>query len=194
VGVSAKGLGLSVNERNRRVDGLGRAYAGSHLQIQLWINRRSTELTQAVLTVLPSLASLNPKIRWASPLEGARFAEYQDREFLRAVGLERCAPQLNRFWPWGGPVWDALAAVETPRTPDCRGVLLVEAISHVSEVYGCGCKASATHRKKIEAALDLTKHWLGVSSNSDWTGPLYQSANGLARAGGPMGVSRRSAR
>ena len=162
------------------MDGLGRAYAGSQLQIQLWVNRRSRELTQAVLAVLPSLASLGPRIRWVSPLEGTRFAEYQDREFLRAVALKRCAPQLSRFWPRGGPVWDALAAVETARTPDCGGVLLVEAKSHVSEVYSGGCKASARSRKRIEEALKSTKRWLGASSDSDWTGALYQSANRLA--------------
>jgi len=169
-----------VNDRNRRVDGLGRAYAGSQLQIQLWINRRSRELTQSVLAVLPSLASLDPRVRWVSPLESSGFVEYHDHDFLRAVGLERCAPELSRFWPRGGPVWDALAAVETTRTPDCRGVLLVEAKSHVSEVYGCGCKASARSRKRIEAALELTKRWLGASSDADWTGALYQSANRLA--------------
>ena len=169
-----------MNERNRRVDGLGRAYAGSQLQIQLWVNRWSRELTQAVLAVLPSLASLGPRIRWVSPLEGAGFAEYQDRDCLRAVGLEGCAPQLSRFWPRGGPVWDALAAVETARTPDCRGALLVEAKSHVSEVYGGGCKASPRSRNGIDEALELTKRWLGASSDSDWTGALYQSANRLA--------------
>jgi hypothetical protein len=169
-----------VNERNRRVDGLGRAYAGSQLQIQLWVTRRSTQLTQALLAALPSLAPQNPRIRWVSPLEDGGFAEYQDREFLRAVGLERCTPQLSRFWPRGGPVWDALAAVETARTLDCRGVLLVEAKSHVSEVFGGGCKASARSRKRIEEALELTKRWLGASPDSDWTGALYQSANRLA--------------
>ena len=169
-----------MNDRSRRVDGLGRAYAGSQLQIQLWVNRRSTELTQAVLTGLPSLASLDPRIRWVSPLEGAGFVEYQDRDFLRAVGLEHCGPQLSRFWPRGGPFWDALAAVETARSPDCQGVLLVEAKSHVSEVYSGGCKASASSRTRIEEALELTKRWLGAPSDADWTGALYQSANRLA--------------
>lgn len=169
-----------MRESNRRVDSLGRAYAGSQLQIQLWVNRRSTELMQAVLAALPSLAPLNSKIHWVSPLEGAGFVEYQDREFLRAVRLEGCAPELSRFWPRGGPVWDALAAVETARTPDCPGVLLVEAKSHASEVYSGGCKASTRSRKRIEEALELTKCWLGASSDSDWTGALYQSANRLA--------------
>ena len=169
-----------MNDRNRRVDSLGRAYAGSQLQIQLWVNRRSSELAQAMLSVLPFLASLNPKIRWVSPLEGAAFAEYQDRDFLRAVALDGCAAKLSRFWPRGGPVWDALAVVETARTPDCRGVLLVEAKSHVREIYGGGCKASARSRKAIEEALEPTKRWLGASSDSDWTGTLYQSANRLA--------------
>jgi len=169
-----------VSERIRRVDSLGQACAGSQLQIQLWVNRRSRELSQAVLAAFPSLASLNPKIRWVSPLESAGFVEYQDREFLHAVALERCAAALSRFWPRGGPVWDALAVVETARTPGWRGVLLVEAKSHVREVYGGGCKASERSRKAIEAALELTKRWLGASPDSDWTGALYQSANRLA--------------
>jgi hypothetical protein len=59
-------------------------------------------------------------------------------------------------------------------------VVLVEAKSHVSEVYGGGCKASARSRKRIDEALELTKRWLGIPSEPDWTGALYQSANRLA--------------
>jgi hypothetical protein len=36
-----------------RVDELGRAFAGSQLQIQIYVNRREKELSQAVLNALP---------------------------------------------------------------------------------------------------------------------------------------------
>ena len=50
----------------------------------------------------------------------------------------------------------------------------------IKEIYGSGCKASPKSRKKIEDALNKSKKWCGVSRNTDWTGPLYQSANRLA--------------
>lgn len=169
-----------MTESRDRVDDSGRAYAGSQLQIQLYVNRRADELSQHVLEALPSLASLGSDIRWVSPLESERFVEYQDRAFLRAVGLEHLASQLSGFWPSGGPVWDALAAVGFEKYPGVKGVILVEAKSHASEVYGGGCRAAPRSRKTIEAALGATKAWLGVPENADWAGPLYQSANRLA--------------
>ena len=169
-----------MSERSDRVDDLGRAYAGSQLQLQIWVNRQPDELSRRVVDALPSLASLNPRLHWVSPLEREKFVEYQDRAFLRALELESLDPQLKRFWPRGGPVWDALAAVEIGGDPAPRGVVLVEAKSYPNEIYGPGCQASPRSRKKIETALRKTKSWLGVPKNIDWTGPLYQSANRLA--------------
>ena len=169
-----------MTERQARVDDSGRAYAGSQLQIQIYVNRRPDELSRHVLGALPSLASSGADIRWVSPLESETFIEYQDRAFLRAVGLEHLAGALRRFWPRGGPVWDALAVVKLRWDPNQRGVILVEAKSHPSEVYGSGCQASPRSREKIDAALSDTKRWLGVPQNVDWTGPLYQSTNRLA--------------
>jgi hypothetical protein len=163
-----------------RVDHLGRAYAGSQLQIQIYVNRRSGELSRRIVEALPSLAPLSPRLRWVSPLECQKFSELQDREFLRALGLGHLDGQLRRFWPRGGPVWDALAAVDIESDPARRGVVLVEAKSYPAEIYGAGCQASPRSRKKIEAALRKTKSWLGVPEDIDWTGPLYQSANRLA--------------
>ncbi len=161
-----------------RVDKSGRAFAGSQLQIQIYVNLRRDELTQSILDSLPSLASLDPHLRWVSPLEKENFAEYQDSAFLQALGLGHLGNLMREFWPRGGPVWDALAVLEVEEGPS--GVLLVEAKSHPQEIYGSGCQASPKSRSKIEEALLLTKRWLGVKEELDWTGPLYQSANRLA--------------
>lgn len=164
-----------------RVDECGRAYAGSQLQIQIYVNRRSEELSRGVLRALPSLASLKARLSWVSPLEAEKFAEYQDRAFLAAVGVEHLARCLSNFWPPGGPVWDALAAVEIPGAAESNGVVLVEAKSHPGEIYGNACGASdPSSLKKIGAALNQTKRSLGVAEDVDWKGRLYQSANRLA--------------
>ena len=165
---------------NPRSDDLGRAYAGSQLQIQIYANRRAKELSQKIIQGLPSFASLDPCLHWTSPLEKDKFAEYQDSAFLKACGFEHLSSVLRKFWPRGGPVWDALARVEYGEEQTGRGVLLVEAKSHPPEIYGSGCQASPKSRRKIEEALLLTKRWLGVKEDIDWTGPLYQSANRLA--------------
>jgi hypothetical protein len=162
-----------------RVDELGRAFAGSQLQIQIYVNRRQEELSQAVTNALPSLASLSTQLHWVSPLEKDKFAEYKDVDFLRALGLKHLAPKLKGFWPFRGPNWDALAAVELGKNTD--GVVLVEAKSHPSEIYGGGCQASSPKSlRMIETALQQTKRRLGATEDTDWTGPLYQSANRLA--------------
>lgn len=166
--------------KTTRVDELGQAYAGSQLQIQIYVNRRSEELSQKVIQGLPDLASLHPRLNWVSPLEKDRFIEYQNTAFLKACGLEHLSAELKAFWPRGGPVWDALASVELQKDKTSKGILLVEAKSCPAEIYGSGCKASPKSRKKIEDALNRTKKWCGVSADNDWTGPLYQSANRMA--------------
>jgi hypothetical protein len=164
-----------------RADESGRAFKGSQLQVQLYVNRRRDELDAAVRAALPTLDEAVETLRWASPLESERFAEYQDVAFLRAVGLERLAPELARFWPArGGPVWDGLARVELRRSGE--GVLLVEGKSYPKELYGSGCTARSEESKRlIRAALESTQRWLGLSVDAElWLGPLYQSANRLA--------------
>ena len=167
-------------EAQERTDVRGRAYAGSQLQIQIYVNRLQEKLNTAILNALPSLAALDPTIRWTSPLEADNFAEYQDLAFLKAGGRECLDENLKDFWTRGGPVWDGLAIAEFGGNQGKHGTILVEAKSHVPEVYGNGCQASEVSRKKILAALDRTKQWLGVPQDSNWTGPLYQSANRLA--------------
>src|SRR5205823_2896442 len=96
--------------RHRRIDPEEAGVThGSQLQIQIYVNRRSGDLTEAVLDALPSLASRTRKICWTVPLEHEAFAEPQDDDFLRAVGYGELASKLAEFWPARGPVWDALA-------------------------------------------------------------------------------------
>jgi hypothetical protein len=170
-----------VTYENARVDNFGMAYAGSQLQIQIYVNRRVKELSQKIIQGLPSLNSLSFRLDWVSPLEKEKFAEYQESAFLKAFGFENLTGALRSFWPRGGPVWDALASIEIRRDTNQRGILLVEAKSHPPEIYGGGMRAKARESKeKIGRALDRTKKWLGVSPDMDWTDPLYQSANRMA--------------
>jgi hypothetical protein len=58
---------------------------------------------------------------------------------------------------------------------------LVEAKSHIGEVYGPGCDAHAKASvEKIRGAIAKTKVWCGAPPGANWEGPLYQSANRLA--------------
>jgi hypothetical protein len=152
---------------------MGRAYAGSQRQIQTYVNERTQALNSAVAQSLSQYGLDEKDIHWVSPLEVDTYSEYQDSEFLERVGLGHLTPQLLKFWPPGGPCWDALARIE-------GGCLLIEAKSHVSEIGGGGCRASSKSKEKIETALDATKAWLGVSPDVDWTARLYQAANRYA--------------
>lgn len=160
-----------------RTDEIGRAFKGSQLQIQIYVNRRQQELNEAIVQAHPTLAELNPEFRWVSPLESCQCEEYRDEAFLSALGLERFLPDLKVFWPPRGPVWDGLACLSTD---EGAGVLLVEAKSYPEEMYGSGCQASAPSLKKINAAFDELERWLGVKRREVWIGSLYQSANRLA--------------
>ncbi len=156
-----------------RVDSTGRAYAGSQKQIQTYVNEKRSELNSAIAQALSRYKIDEKEIHWVSPLREDRYSEYQDSEFLQRIGSGNHAPQLQEFWPRGGPCWDALARTTA-------GCVLVEAKSHVREIHGGGCDASPTSKKKIQDALDSTKAWLGVAGITDWTGRLYQSANRYA--------------
>jgi hypothetical protein len=156
-----------------RVDSVGRARAGSQRQIQTYVNEAKQELNSAIAKSLAQYNLGENDIQWVSPLAEDTYSEYQDSEFLERVGLASVAPQLREFWPKGGPCWDALARVK-------GGCLLVEAKSHVREIYGGGCKAKPPSKQTIETACNATKIWLGVSPSTDWMSGLYQSANRYA--------------
>jgi hypothetical protein len=156
-----------------RIDSTGRAYAGSQRQIQTFVNERTHALNFAIAQSLSRYDLAEKDIHWVSPLAADTYVEYRDSEFLERIELGFLAPRLLEFWPRGGPCWDALARIE-------GGCLLIEAKSHVPEIYSGGCGASPRSKQKIQTAFDATKVWLGVSRDVDWMGRLYQSANRYA--------------
>jgi hypothetical protein len=159
-----------------RVAQNGRAYAGSQRQIQTYVNLQTDTLSASIIKAL-SLTE-NSRIVWVSPLASDSYNEYRDSEFLHVLGLTRLTPMLVKFWPRGGPCWDALARIE--RDGRIVGCILVEAKSHILEICGSGCGAKGASLKRILEALAETKKWLGVTQQTPWTGTLYQSANRYA--------------
>ena len=165
--------------RGKRTDAAtGRAFSGSQMHLQVWVNRRREALSRALLLALP-ISDPGAQVEWVSPLESEKFGEYKDAAFLSALGLGSHAAALHTFWPRGGPVWDGLARVK--RSTNAQdAVVLVEAKSYPTEIVGKGCQAGPESRPTIEGALDETARWLGVSRPDTWTGGLYQSANRIA--------------
>lgn len=174
---------MKVKERSSRVDRFGRAYAGSQRQIQTWVNMRPKELEYNILKELSKQSSSSPpansKILWVSPLAQDKFAEYQDEEFLTALGLGKLCSELHGFWPKGGPSWDALGVINSPSD---HGYILIEAKSHQGELASeCGAKDPASVRQ-IHDSLAKAQRWVGFGAVDpvQWTKPFYQYANRVA--------------
>ena len=159
----------------------GRARRGSQRQLQDYVNDHPDVLSQAILDLLPNrVRELGAKIRWVSPLARDGYREYRDADFLRLVGLGGYVNDLAEFWPSMGPSWDALGIISDPGGKMKPGVILMEAKSHIPEIYGSGCQASPESLAKIEAAIGQARSWCSVSTCENWLGPLYQSANRIA--------------
>jgi predicted DNA binding CopG/RHH family protein len=156
-----------------------RASKGSQWQVQTYINWRAGDLQSAIENEVEDLRGA--EFEWVSPLTEHGFREFRDADFLSRVGLEQHARALRAFWPVRGPVWDALAIVQT-KDSNQPGVLLIEAKSHPGEMLSAGSRAKARASvKRIHAALKMTQSWLGVSASpDDWMGELYQHGNRLA--------------
>lgn len=167
-----------------RQDDAGSAYAGSQLQTQLYVNRRTQQLDEAIRNAFADLAGAI--LEWRSPRHPRAedgYREYWDTSFLKRLDLESLIGELPKLWPVGGPHWDALGAVHLPGD-DRPGVLLVEGKSYPAELFGSGtgAKPGSNSRKLIEKSLGQTQQILGVEDQTpeDWCGRLYQSANRLA--------------
>jgi hypothetical protein len=110
---------------------------------------------------------------WRSPLTNDEYAEYRDEDFLKRIGEEKLIPNLNEFWPTRGPQWDGLARCDDT-------VLLVEAKSHISELFST-CQAEAPESiKRIEDAFAETAGYLRANRSAPWTLNFYPLANRIA--------------
>lgn len=163
------------------MNGPGRAKRGSKRQLQDYVNLKQSVLDAAILSALPAkIQQSSPQISWLSPLAAEQFREYRDAEFLSVLGLGQYSGELRKFWPERGPCWDGLAVLRTALPGSLPIALLVEAKSHVPEVYGDGCQAGETSRALIDKSMAAAKKWCGATIEADWAGSLYQSANRIA--------------
>jgi hypothetical protein len=158
------------------------AAAGSQRHLQLYINLDAEALDARLRKSFPELSSAS--FDWRSPLASDAYREYWDRGFLEAVDQGQNAHALAQFWPRGGPHWDGLAVIARSGRP--RGILLVEAKAHVSELLAgspIGASVADSSRRQIEHALAWTQGNMGICGRgaTSWCDtPLYQSANRLA--------------
>ena len=99
---------MSEPRRAARIDANGRAFAGSQLQMQLYVDRHRSVLDRAIREA----TGLVGELEWVSPVRKAEFREFKDAPFLHALRLENLTQSLRAFWPTSGPRWDGLARVE----------------------------------------------------------------------------------
>lgn len=159
----------------------GRAEKGSRFHLQNLIKDEQTKLNTAIMYTRPSLKSwlLSPPT-WVSPLSQDNYKEYQDREFLEKINCIEVYPQLKKFWPNRGLVWDGLATLSGIHGE--KGVILLESKSHLEEVINpsYAIKASPKSREKINTSLNIVKSALGVDESVNWLGDVYQHSNRIA--------------
>jgi hypothetical protein len=83
------------------------------------------------------------------------------------------------FPPWLFNLTTPLGIIQMPQCDPAA--IMVEAKSHVAEIYGDGCKAENENSLRlIERSISAVKAYLGVPDNADWVGPLYQYTNRLS--------------
>ena len=150
----------------------GRRLRGSQRWLQLVVNRHPEIIDGAISSAL-NLAG-GDSIQWLSPLESDNFTEYRDQAFLTRLGIDLPRRRLSDFWPQKGPLWDGLARTGSGRC------LLVEAKGNIAEFDSTPSGASGSSLRRIMAALEETRTFLKVHSDTDWSKCFYQYANRLA--------------
>ena len=140
--------------------------------MQLAANRRPEVLDEVIAAALG--LGQDEVFRWLSPVGSEGFTEYRDQAFLDLLAIDTPHRRLEQFWPKGGPVWDGLARTSGGRC------LLVEAKANIPEFNSSPSASSEASLTTIKQALDETRSFLRVRSETDWSRCFYQYANRLA--------------
>ena len=144
---------------------------GSQKYIQKLINLNAHLINRKIIEAFDLKENLN--IEWVSPLLNDHYAEYRDKDFLSRLGLDALREDLRKFWPRGGPQWDALAMGDD-------NIFLVEAKSHISEIRSSSRVKNPASVKLIEKSLSDTRKFIGSKTKADWLSYFYQYTNRLA--------------
>lgn len=145
----------------------------------------SQRLLQAAVAGYPDLLnkalqkagaiSNSETVSWTSPLEKDQFKEFQDQAALEKIGVAGSITYpLCKFWPKGGPVWDATGITSSGRP------VLVEAKAHIPEAASPASGASPRSLEHIKASLEAARTHYAPKSTAVWSGTFYQYANRLA--------------
>ena len=147
------------------------AEKGSQRWLQTLVSR-CPELLNRELA--PRLNTAPDTIRWHSPLEDDKYAEYWDGDFIKLLGINLERMPLKSFWPPSGPRWDALGNASRDQ------ILLVEAKAHIAELNSGPTGAKGRSLSRIRKSLEATKLFIGARSETDWSTCFYQYTNRLA--------------
>jgi hypothetical protein len=123
--------------------------------------------------VAAKLSTRATEIEWISP-QPPKHTEFKDSRALAEIGIgELPTMGLAKFWPPGGPVWDALGRSQ-------REFLLVEAKAHVSELASPRSGAKPHSLVRILGTLSQVRRYYAPRSRANWAETFYQYANRLA--------------
>lgn len=144
---------------------------GSQGDLQRLVEMRPQLLTGRIKASLGLPGDLD--INWLSPVR-PNYAEYSDEDFVEVLGLKAKTIRLDRFWPKGGPHWDALGKGKD------GSIFLVEAKAHIGEIVSSSSGASGDSLGMIRSQMERTKAFLHAKADVDWTAHFFQYANRLA--------------
>jgi hypothetical protein len=144
-----------------------------------WVNERPLELESYFdeWSCLAELRTHGPLV-WLTPLRDDGYRELRDGLWERAR-LPEPSPQAAKFWPQRGPQWDGVAVVRGS-DGETRGILLVEAKSHLGELESSPTGAEGGRLETIRASLSEVKGHLCVPHETEWVDRYYQITNRLA--------------
>jgi len=140
---------------------------GSQKWIQYFVNQDAGTLNDAIGY---------ESIDWYSPLKSDDYAEYRDRAFTNKLDIELDKVRLKDFWHKNGPQWDALGRADT------GDIILVEAKSHIDEVFTSSTAKEPKSIELIEKSLREVSRALNAKPGLDWMSRFYQYGNRLAHA------------